>query len=63
MADTARAILQGPKSEKLFEFSFTLGTAHHKQVAQKWLAEFQINAAMEDIILTSGTQNALAMAL
>lgn len=63
VADTARAILQGPKSEKLFEFSFTLGTAHHKQVAQKWLAEFQINAAMEDIILTSGTQNALAIAL
>ena len=63
VADTARAILQGPRSEKLFEFSFTLGTAHHKQVAQKWLSEFQISAALEDIILTSGTQNALAIAL
>lgn len=63
VADIARTILQGPRSDKLFEFSFTLGTARHKQVAQKWLARFQITAAMEDIILTSGTQNALAIAL
>lgn len=63
VTDTARTILQGPKSDKLFEFSFTLGTSHHKQIAQKWLTEFQITAAMEDIILTSGTQNALAIAL
>lgn len=63
VADTTRTILQGPKSDKLFEFSFTLGTTHHKQVAQKWLTNFQITVAMEDIILTSGTQNALAIAL
>lgn len=63
VADTARTILQGPKSDKLFEFSFTLGTTYHKQVAQKWLTNFQITVAMEDIILTSGTQNALAIAL
>lgn len=63
VADTARAILQGPQSDKLFEFSFTLGTAHHKQVAQKWLTGFQITVDMEDIILTSGTQNALAVTM
>ncbi|MFR3822208.1 MULTISPECIES: aminotransferase class I/II-fold pyridoxal phosphate-dependent enzyme [Hungatella] len=63
VADTARAILQGPRPDKLFEFSFTLGTVRHKQVAQNWLAGFQITAAMEDIILTSGTQNALAITL
>lgn len=63
VADTTRTILQGPKSDKLFEFSFTLGTTYHKQVAQKWLTNFQITVAMEDIILTSGTQNALAIAL
>ena len=63
VADTTRTILQGPKSDKLFEFSFTLGTTHHKQVAQKWLTNFQITVDMEDIILTSGTQNALAIAL
>lgn len=63
VVNTARTILQGPMSDKLFEFSFTLGTAHHKQVAQKWLFEFGITAAAEDIILTSGTQNALTITL
>lgn len=63
VADTARTILQGSRSDKLFEFSFTLGTDHHKQIAQKWLAGFQITAATEDIILASGTQNALAITL
>lgn len=63
VVNTARTILQGPMSDKLFEFSFTLGTAHHKRAAQKWLLEFGIAAAAEDMILTSGTQNALTITL
>lgn len=63
VADTARAILQGPQSEKLFEFSFTLGKSSHKKIARKWLSEFRIDTSAEDIILTSGTQNALAITL
>ncbi|WP_304508250.1 aminotransferase-like domain-containing protein [Anaerotignum sp.] len=63
VSDTARAILQGPNADKLFEFSYTLGNRRHRQIAQKWLWEFHIQAAVEDIILTSGTQNALAITL
>ena len=63
VADAAKAILQGSKSERLFEFDFTLGTAHHKQIAQRWLSGFQVMAETEDIMLTSGTQNGLVITL
>ncbi|QHQ63369.1 aminotransferase class I/II-fold pyridoxal phosphate-dependent enzyme [Anaerocolumna sedimenticola] len=63
VTETARAILQRKQSEKLFEFGYTLGQSHHRQIAQKWLLNFQIDVLAENIILTSGTQNALLITL
>lgn len=63
VADTAKEILRGPHAARLFEFSFTLGNLHQKQVAKRWLAGFHMDAPAEDIILASGTQNALAITL
>lgn len=63
VADTARTILQGPRSAKLFEFNLTLGENRHKQIAQQWLSKLQINVSAEDLILTAGTQNALVITL
>lgn len=63
IADTAKAILQGPNSEKLFEFDSTLGTSRQKQVAGQWLSHFQVIADPKNILLTSGTQNGLVITL
>lgn len=63
VADTAKEILENPHAERLFEFSLTLGNLHHKQAAKRWLAGFHMDAPAENIILTSGTQNALAITL
>ncbi len=63
IAGTAKAILQAPNSEKLFEFDSTLGTSRQKQVARQWLAHFQVIADLKNILLTAGTQNGLVMTL
>ena len=63
VADAARRILQGTYSDKLFEFELTSGNNRHRKIAATWLAEFQITTSDDHIILASGTQNALAIAL
>ena len=63
VTDMARTILQSFCSERLFEFGGTAEYRQHKQIARKWLSEFQIDVSDEDIILTSGTQNALVVSL
>jgi DNA-binding transcriptional MocR family regulator len=59
----ARTVLQRSYSEKLFELGFTAGYNRHRRTAQKWLSDFRIEVSDEDIILTSGTQNALVVSL
>ena len=63
VADAARRILQGTHADKLFEFEFTSGNDRHRKTAAKWLSEFRLNTSADQIILTSGTQNALAITL
>lgn len=63
VADAARRILQGTYSDKLFEFELTSGNDRHRKIAATWLSEFQITTSADHIILASGTQNALAIAL
>lgn len=65
VADVAGSILGGSHAGRLFEFHSTLGEAHHQRAARKWLAQFHMEKAGfdENIILTSGTQNAFVIAL
>ncbi|WP_207302911.1 aminotransferase-like domain-containing protein [Bacilliculturomica massiliensis] len=63
VADAAGEMLRSHNSDKLFEFDLTLGNAYHRSVAEKWLAGFGMNARTDDIVLTAGTQNALAISL
>ena len=63
VSETAKNILQKNDSHHLFEFHSTSGTLYHKQTARKWLQNFKVNVPLENIILTSGTQNSLTIAL
>lgn len=63
VADVTRRILQSAYSDKLFEFELTSGNDRHQKIAASWLSEFKVTASADCIILASGTQNALAIAL
>ena len=61
VVDTAKQIIQKDTAHRLFEFDSPLGSSHHKQIARNWLQTFGVETAFENIILTSGTQNALTI--
>lgn len=47
----------------LLDYSQPFGSPYQKQAAQKWLSRFGLSPAAENIFLTSGAQNALAVIL
>lgn len=63
VADAARTILQDACSDRLFEFHSTPGSTQCRQTARKWLSRFHVDASCDQLLLTSGTQNALAISL
>lgn len=61
--DIAKEVLKKPLSEKLFEYSNPLGSQNQRIVGAKWLSQFGIDSHANNIIITAGAQNALAIIL
>ncbi|NMS89606.1 PLP-dependent aminotransferase family protein [Clostridioides difficile] len=56
-------ILQQSDADKHLEYTHPLGSYIQKQAAKKYLSKFKVNSKEENIIIASGTQNALMLIL
>ena len=63
VVNTAKSVLSKGYAEKLLDYTYPLGTPYHKSAAKKWLKKYNIDADIENIAITSGAQNALAVIL
>lgn len=61
--DIAKEVLKKPLSEKLFEYSNPLGSYSQRSVGTKWVSQFGIECSENNVIITAGAQNALAIIL
>lgn len=61
--ETISALTKKTGAEALLEYSHPLGTPFQKQNAQKWLAHSGVQAPLDNILIASGAQNALTIAL
>ncbi len=61
--ETISALTKKTGAEALLEYSHPLGTPYQKQNAQKWLAGSGVEADVDQILIASGAQNALTVAL
>ncbi len=59
----SQAALSHPDAVHLFEYSNPFGTDRQLEAARKWLGLFGIQARRENILLTTGAQNALSVIL
>lgn len=59
----AAKILAAPFAERYFDYSHPLGSPAQRETARQWLAGFNLPARAENILITAGTQNALAIVL
>ena len=63
LADTAREILRGKDAARLFALGGVQDEDRHARTACSWLAHFSLAAEPANLLLTSGTQSALAIVL
>ncbi|HBW38413.1 MAG TPA: hypothetical protein DEF89_25360 [Desulfosporosinus sp.] len=49
--------------ERLIRYSDPAGHLNHRAIGAEWLKRFKINASAEEILITPGSQNALAICL
>ena len=63
LADTAREILRGKGAARLFALGGVQDEDRHARTACSWLARFSLAAEPANLLLTSGTQSALAIVL
>ncbi len=59
----AQHVLDSPESIRLFEYGSPFGTNRQTAAALKWLQRFGIDASEDNILLSAGAQNALAVVL
>ncbi len=57
------SVLNKSYANTLLEYSYPLGTEYQLQAAQQWLAYFHMDVATDNLVITSGAQNALTIAL
>ena len=62
-ARAAKASLQGIDMEKLIRYSEPAGHLRHRAIGAEWLKGFNINASADEILITHGSQNALAICM
>jgi DNA-binding transcriptional MocR family regulator len=58
-----KQIIKKANISSLLEYSETSGRLGHKQSGQRWLSEFGLNVPAEQVLITSGLQNSLAIIL
>ncbi len=63
VAEAAREVLDKPYLNELFTYAEPVGYNHQRSVAQHWLGQIGVNAALEQIMIFSGAQNVISTAL
>ncbi|XBX04674.1 PLP-dependent aminotransferase family protein [Enterocloster clostridioformis] len=63
VVEVARSIMLRPNAYRLFEYNSISDNTRYQTAGQKWLKRFHMEAPLENIQVTSGTQNALVIAL
>lgn len=63
LADTIQEVSQKKYIEQLFSYDDPTGMQHQKMAGLNWMNPFGIEAALEDMAIVSGAQNALAITL
>lgn len=63
VTQTMQQILKKTNVNNLFKYSEPLGKMSHRINGQKWLESFKIKGKLENIMITSGLQNSLAIIL
>lgn len=61
--EAARKVTARARTVHLLEYTSPLGTPWQRQAARKWLAGLGLDVRPEQVLLASGAQNALAVAL
>ncbi|NLT58357.1 MAG: PLP-dependent aminotransferase family protein [Clostridiales bacterium] len=59
----ARAVLADARAERLFAYSFPLGSPGQREAAADWLHRFGVVESPEQVIITTGTQSGIVAAL
>lgn len=63
LRDLAIDLLKGPLADTLFEYRHPMGTWHQRQMGARWLTRFGLHPTADEVQITSGVQNGLAVAL
>lgn len=63
VVETAQEVLRKKYIEQLFGYDDPTGMQHQKMAGLNWIKPFGIEAALDDIAIVSGAQNALAITL
>jgi len=63
ISSVAADILCRSDAESYFDYSNPLGSISQRRTAKKWLGKFNVKTKEENIIITAGAQNALAITL
>lgn len=63
VVDTLKHIVKKYNIGSLLEYSETSGRMKHKQSGQLWFSQFGLNVPEEQVLITSGLQNSLAIIL
>ncbi|MDE7425925.1 MAG: PLP-dependent aminotransferase family protein [Lachnospiraceae bacterium] len=63
VAEVARSIMLRPNANTLFEYNYSVEGSRYELAGQKWLNQYHMNVPLDNILITSGTQNALVISL
>lgn len=63
VVEILKHIIKKANISSLLEYSETSGRVGHKQSGQRWLSQFGVNVPVEQVLITSGLQNSLAIIL
>lgn len=63
VCDTAKQVLKSSMAEDLFTYNYPLGSPMQRDSARIWLKQYGLYVETENIIVTAGTQNAIAITM
>mgnify|MGYP004732933919 CR=1 FL=1 len=63
LTDTISTVMQKRRVAELLNYEYPSGMPHHKAAGANWLQNIGVNTDPEHLVVVSGTQNGLALAL
>lgn len=63
VAEAIKSIANKNYLEKLLDYKYPLGFPYHRMAAKKWMQRFSMDVPIENIAITSGSQNSITLIL